>query len=60
MALIIKDGLLVTEDGIIKSDLKIQNEKITEINCSIKELPEDTVISAEGKIVIPGILYENS
>ena len=56
MALIIKDGLLVTEDGIFKSDLKIQDEKITEVNSSIEELPGDTVISAEGKIVMPGII----
>lgn len=56
MALIIKNGSLVTETGIINADLLIENEKIVQINSHIAKMPNDTVVDANGKIVMPGII----
>ena len=56
MALIIKNGYLVTENGIIKADMLIENEKISRIDCSINEDSGDVVIDAAGKMVIPGVI----
>ena len=56
MALIIKNGSLVTEKGIIKADLLIENEKINRIDSFIREASSDEVIDAGGKIVLPGVV----
>lgn len=56
MALIIKNGFLTTEGGIIKSDIRIQNERITEIFSHIPDEANDEVIDASGKIVMPGVI----
>lgn len=56
LALIIKNGYLATEEGIIKADLLIENEKITRIASNIFVEPMDEVIDASQKIVMPGII----
>jgi dihydropyrimidinase len=56
VALIIKNGSLVTEEGIIKADILIENEKIAKIDSCISEGPNDEVIDASGKIVMPGVI----
>lgn len=56
MALIIKNGFLTTEEGIIKADILIENEKISKISSHISEGTNDEVIEANGKIVMPGII----
>ena len=56
MALIIKNGLLVTENGLLNKDMLIDNEKILMIEDFILPKPEDEVIDAESKIVMPGVI----
>ncbi|MEI7884223.1 MAG: dihydropyrimidinase [Clostridia bacterium] len=54
MAIIIKNGSVVTEKEVATVDLKIEGEKITFIAKDILASPEDTIIDATGKIVMPG------
>lgn len=54
MNTLIKNGLLVTENGRMTGDLLIENEVIKEISEHIDGLQVDRIIDAEGKIVIPG------
>jgi dihydropyrimidinase len=56
MALIIRNGSVVTEKGTIKADILIENEKISRIESFIPGGLNDEVINAEGKIVIPGAI----
>ena len=56
MALIIKNGSVVTENGTIRADILIKNEKISRIDSFIPEGLNDEVINADGKIVIPGAI----
>lgn len=56
MGLIIKDGNVVTEKDIVKSDILIEGEKIKEIAPGIDAGPKDMVIDAVGKIIMPGII----
>ncbi|MDF2672523.1 MAG: hydA [Clostridiales bacterium] len=56
MALIIKNGFIITEEGIIKSDILIENEKITTIASNIIAEPIDEIIDANGKFIMPGII----
>lgn len=52
-SILIKNGLLVLEDQVLKSDLLIVGETISQIASSITE-DADTIIDAQGKIVLPG------
>jgi dihydropyrimidinase len=56
VALIIKNGSLVTEDGIINADILIENEKIVKIQSHISGGLNDEVVEASGKIVMPGVI----
>lgn len=56
LGLIIKNGSLVTEKGIIKADILIENEKIANIASHILDKSNDEVIDASGKIIMPGII----
>lgn len=56
MSLLIKNGLVVTEKGIIKADLLVENEKIAKIDSHISQMPNDEVVDAYGKIVMPGVI----
>lgn len=56
MRLIVKNGLVVTEKEIIKSDILIVNEKIEKIAPDIEDGLEDQVIDASGKIIMPGVV----
>lgn len=53
MKTIVKNGLLVTPDGVFKSDIMIDGERIAEIGMNLKD-EEAKYIEAEGKYVIPG------
>lgn len=56
MGLIIKNGFVVTEKGIITADILIENEKISKIDKNIKENLNDEVIDVTGKLVMPGVI----
>ena len=54
MDLIIKNGIIVTDRKIIKSDVGVKGEKIVSITKNLKPKSETEVIDAAGKYVIPG------
>ncbi|WP_227764920.1 dihydropyrimidinase [Zhaonella formicivorans] len=56
MALIIKNGSVVTEQGVVNKDLKVENEKIAVIADNIEASVSDEVIDARGKLVLPGVI----
>lgn len=53
MKTIVKNGMLVTPDGVFKSDIMIEGEQIKEIGLGLMD-GEAAYIEAEGKYVIPG------
>lgn len=55
-ALIIKNGTVVTPEGQIKADIKIQDEVIVQISEGIEPVIGDDVIDAFGKLVLPGVI----
>ena len=56
MATVIKNGNVVTEQGVIKSDVKIVNGVITALGVDLETSKEDQVIDASGKFVLPGVI----
>ncbi len=56
MALLVKNGNVVQEQGIEVLDIKIDNGIITEIGQSMLASTGDTVIEASGKYVLPGLI----
>ena len=58
--ILIKNGkvlLFENDDVIIKEmDVKISNERITKIEKNIQQEPNDYVIDAKGKVVMPGLI----
>ena len=53
MTTIIKNGKVATESGLIKNDICIENEIITDIADNIN-IPNAEIIDAQGNYVIPG------
>jgi len=53
MLKLIKNGQIITESGLIKGDILIENEKIQEIAEDIN-VPVDEVIDTQNNYVIPG------
>lgn len=53
--LLIKGGTVVTESKVMKKDLGIKGEKITDVEDEL-ERPAKKVINAEGKYVFPGAI----
>lgn len=56
MELVIKNGTLVTEEGIVNEDLRLEQGKIVEIRPNLVPSPGATVIDASGLIVLPGVI----
>jgi len=54
MAIIIKNGTIVTASDSIRADLAIRDDKIVNIASSLQAEPSDTVIDAAGSFVLPG------
>jgi dihydropyrimidinase len=54
--LIIRNGLIVNENGRMAADIKIQGEKIVEIGAGLKAAPGAREINAAGMILMPGII----
>lgn len=56
MSLIIKNGLLVLENGTMKADLKAEYGKIAGIGESIEAEAGDEIFDASEKIIMPGVI----
>ncbi|MCL1834538.1 MAG: dihydropyrimidinase [Oscillospiraceae bacterium] len=54
MLLLICNGIVVTAAGAGKADIRVEGEIIYEIGESLKPRAGETVIDAQGKIVMPG------
>jgi dihydropyrimidinase len=56
MALLIKNGEIVTADSRYKADIYVENETITRIGNDLDTPPGTEVIDAAGKYVFPGFI----
>jgi dihydropyrimidinase len=59
MNLLIKNGTIVTPEGMARRDLRVENEKITAVEENIPEKggpSYDEIIDASGKYILPGII----
>ncbi|MBS1252547.1 MAG: D-phenylhydantoinase [Anaerolineales bacterium] len=56
MALIVKNGMLVTEAGSVPADLRIEGETVQALGAGLPTRPGDEVIDAEGCYVMPGMI----
>ena len=52
--LIIKNGTVVSSQGVLKTDVAVIDEKIAALGATSAFTKAETVIDASGKIVIPG------
>lgn len=60
---LIQGGWLVTMNGAFDhfaGDLRLQNGAITDIGVRLKRRPEDEVVSASGRFVIPGLIQAHT
>ncbi len=55
MSLLIKNGLVVTEQEVLHADVLIEGERIAKIGAGLPDFAEQT-IDAAGKIVLPGAI----
>lgn len=56
MELLIKNGTVVTEEGAVKRDLRLRQEKIAEIGAELSPSSDAQVIDASGLVVLPGVI----
>ncbi|MGB1247974.1 MAG: dihydroorotase [Chitinophagales bacterium] len=56
MNTIIKNARIVNEGQIIEADLSIKGQRIEKIASSITPKPNDNVIDADGKYLLPGVI----
>jgi len=54
MAIIIKDGTIVTAADVYAADVRIEGEIITEIGKDLPQHGGDTVVKAKGRYIFPG------
>jgi len=54
--LVIRNGLIVNENGRMAADIRISGEKIVEIGAGLKAAPGAKEINAAGMILMPGII----
>ena len=56
MKTLIKNAQIVNEGKIFNADVLIENDLIAKISSTISEENVDTIINAEGKFLIPGVI----
>lgn len=56
MALLIKNGEVITADSRLRADIYVENETITRIGNDLEAPPDAEVIDASGKLVFPGFI----
>lgn len=52
--MLLKNGLIATEQGAISGDIRIVGETITEIGLALEPAAGEEVVDASGKIILPG------
>ena len=53
---ILKNGTLVTPEGMLQADLAMENDKITAIGADLPVSENDKVVDCTGCIVFPGFI----
>src|SRR2546427_217434 len=56
MALLIRNGEIVTVGSRVQADIYVENEAITRIGKDIEAPPNAEIIDATGKLVFPGFI----
>src|ERR1700693_1354372 len=56
MALLIRNGEIVTVDSRVHADIYVENETITRIGQKLDAPPNTEIIDATGKLVFPGFI----
>ena len=56
MALLIKNGEIITADSRYKADIYVEDQTITRIGVNLETPPGAEVIDATGKFVFPGFI----
>ena len=56
MAIIIQNGRVWVEKQWINGDILIEGESIKEISAKIQATPNDLIVDAKGKVVVPGLI----
>src|SRR5216684_677740 len=56
MALLIRNGEIVTVDSRVQADIYVENETITRIGKGIEAPPNAEIIDATGKFIFPGFI----
>jgi dihydropyrimidinase len=56
MALLIRNGTVVTADSRYRADIYAENETITRIGTGLEAPPDAEVVDATGKLVFPGFI----
>ena len=54
--LLIKNAKIVNEGNIFEGDLRVEGQRFIHIDKSIAANPHDTVIDANGKFLLPGMI----
>lgn len=55
-SILIRNGMLVSSQGIKQMDIRINDSKITEIGAGLQPTADDLVIDASGKHIFPGLI----
>lgn len=55
-SILIRNGMLVSSQGIKQMDIRINDSKITEIGAGIQPTADELVIDASGKHIFPGLI----
>lgn len=53
---VIKNALVVNENQVLETDVRIQGERISNISYNLDAKPKETVIDANGKYLLPGMI----
>ena len=53
---LIKNAKIVNENNIIETDLRIEGQRISEINAELTATHNDQVIDAQGQYLLPGMI----
>ncbi len=56
MALLIKNGEIITADSRLRGDIYVEDETVTRIGNHLEAPPDAEVIDASGKLVFPGFI----
>src|SRR5260370_8706351 len=56
MALLIRNGEIVTVGSRVHADIYVENETITRIGTNLEERPDAETIDANGKLIFPGFI----